>query len=230
MLKSKQLNQNGIIHFLTPLLIILVVAVGGTYFLVSSHANAGDNGYKRTEKAIYKAPGGSRLRIVTLAKQQLKYAEKPVNKVKFFDWAGDTPRAAGPWCSVFATWVWHAAGVDLHGRPYPMQPGVAQVRDTAAQDGRLHRNSASNPYRPSPGDAVLYGPTGGGSNSHVGIVEKVSGNTMYVIEGNAGLDGQASKYVIRRKINLKRQFTQKYIASGKIPYGVIYGYVTPPGH
>jgi hypothetical protein len=166
-------------------------------------------------------PAGSRERIVKVAKKQLGYAEKPVNKVKYFEWAGDTTRGPGPWCSVFATWVWHAAGVDLAGQPYPLQSAVASVRDTARNDGRL---KSSNPL---PGDAVLYGRDGGGSQSHIGIVEKISGNTLYVIEGNAGLLNQSDKYVIRRKINLKKINNSSYAAK-HIPWAHIYGYVEPP--
>lgn len=205
------LGNRGLSHVFLLMVVVVLIAIGGVFSIVVSQASV-DKSYGRTQIAIDRAPPGSKDKIVKIARQQLGYTEKPVNKVKFFDWAGDRPGAPGPWCSVFVTWVWHTAGVRLNGELYPKQPGVAQVRDTGMRGGQFHKRG------PKVGDAILYGPNG---SDHIGIVERIAGSKIYVIEGNSGLRNQADKHVIRRKINLKKPVD--------IPYGVIYGYVTPPG-
>lgn len=210
----RKTNNKGVFH---PSLIIIfaitLVAIAGTYLLVSSQAAQIDGpvaSYSAYEKKINRAPAGSRTKIVNLARQQLGYTEAPTNKVKFFDWAGDRPGRPGPWCSVFATWVWHGAGVkDESGSLYPKRPLVRDVWNDGARHGRAKKS------RPKPGDAIIYG-----NFRHIGIVEKVSGKKLAVIEGNSGLGDQPDKYVIRRIIWLN--------SSNNVPYGYVRGFVSPP--
>lgn len=207
-------TQKGFIHITSGILLVVILfAIGGTYFLVSSQAKQIGNdpgSYADSEKQIYRTPGGSRKRILQVARQQLNYSESPTNKVKFFEWAGDKPGAPGPWCSVFATWTWHAAGVrDESGQPYPMRPGVYYVWKDGKDHNRVKRS------KPKMGDAIIYG-----NFDHIGIIEKVRGNKITVIEGNAGLKNQQDKYVVRRTINLARPNT--------IPYGKVIAFVAPP--
>lgn len=42
----------------------------------------------------------------------------------------------------------------------------------------------ANPNYPMPGDLVTIKPTGSSSESHIGIVYAVNGNTVTTIEGN----------------------------------------------
>lgn len=208
--KKKQPSHRKFVKYGIIMSVIVLTASIGLYTLTNSDARSS---YPTTEKRINRAPAGSRKRIVLIAKQQLDYAEQPVNKVKYFDWAGDGHMpGSGPWCSVFATWVWHAAGVRLDGAPYPKQPGVAEVRDTGKRGYRFHGIEHARP-----GDLIIYGREG---SDHIGVVERVSGKRVTVIEGNANLDKGGTDKVIRRKINLRKPDT--------IPHGVVYGFVSPP--
>ena len=68
----------------------------------------------------------------------------------------------------------------------------------------------SDSYRPSPGDVILYDwkDSGAGDNKgapdHVGIVEKVSGSAITVIEGNKG------EAVARRTIAVNGRYIRGY--------------------
>jgi hypothetical protein len=84
------------------------------------------------------------------------------------------------WCSLFATWVWETAGVDI--------PRYAFVGDVytwaAANTGVFGTNIA-----PQPGDAVLYGtgPQNVDTAVHMGIVAQVwPDGAIDTIEGDAG--------------------------------------------
>ncbi len=210
-MKLARLSNRGFAHQILVLVVILLIAVGGTFTLVAS-------------KAATHAPAGSRIRIAKMAKQQMNYKESSVkrNKVKYFSWPGDTPAGKGPWCSVFLSWVWHAAGVDLDGRPYPLQPAVESVLNTGKDGNRFHAYSKSpKGYKPRIGDAILYGPSGG---DHIGVVVTVSksGRKIIVIEGNTNRrKGGDDLYVNKRVINLNKPTN--------IPHNVIYGFVAPPG-
>ncbi len=203
----KKLNSRGITHLLIPLAVVVLIAAVGTYTYVNSKAAS---------------PLGSRSRIVSIAKKQIGYKEieGPVeNKVKYFNWQGDTPDYPGLWCSVFASWVWNRAGVKLDGKPYPNQPAVETLRDIGKHDNRFHAFSRS--YKPRKGDAILYGQQGG---DHIGIVVGVANNGRKIatVEGNSKVGAQTKDiHVVYRIINLNNPVN--------VPWGVIYGFVAPPG-
>lgn len=73
--------------------------------------------------------------------------------------------------------------------------------------GRWEENDA---YRPEPGDIIMYDwqDTGKGDNTgwadHVGIVEKVTGNTITIIEGNKG------EAVARRTLAVNGRYIRGY--------------------
>lgn len=90
------------------------------------------------------------------------------------------------WCATFVSAVAIKCGVtDI----IPTECGCGQQLILFKILGELVENDA---YRPKPGDIIYYDwqDSGYGDNTgwpdHVGIVEKVAGNTITVIEGNKG--------------------------------------------
>lgn len=88
------------------------------------------------------------------------------------------------WCSTFASTVAIKAGLtDI----IPTECGCEKHIQLFKKMGRWQENDA---YVPSPADYIFYDwqDSGVGDNTgaadHVGIVEKVTGNTITVIEGN----------------------------------------------
>jgi uncharacterized membrane protein YgdD (TMEM256/DUF423 family) len=85
-----------------------------------------------------------------------------------------------PWCALFATWAWEAAGV-----PIPRYAFVGDVYDWA----QAHTAVLPPTATPAPGDAVLYGtsPASVAGSPHMGIVAEVWPNGAIVtVEGDAG--------------------------------------------
>ncbi|GAA3012334.1 C40 family peptidase [Actinokineospora diospyrosa] len=109
--------------------------------------------------------------ITQIAASQLGYHEGPGNTNKY------GPAAA--WCSSFATWVWRRAGVNI-----PLLPFTGDVFNWGKGNGLAYRDLS----RAKPGDVLLFGtgPQSTSTSTHIGIVEKVNGNTVTLIEGNAG--------------------------------------------
>ena len=120
-----------------------------------------------------------REKVVCIAKSQLGVKERGVYKRKsnncqkyFRDFGSklncdDDQR--GQWCAAFTRWVWSKAGVSR-------VPASFMVSGWANSLGRSVKT-------PKPGDvAVSRGET------HIEIVVKVSGRTVYTIDGNGGRD------------------------------------------
>lgn len=88
------------------------------------------------------------------------------------------------YCATTVSAAFHKAG---YGAIFPSECGCGAMVDLAKKMGIWVENDA---YVPSAGDCVLYDwdDNGKGDNTgypdHVGMVEKVSGNTIVVIEGN----------------------------------------------
>ncbi|NUT97627.1 MAG: CHAP domain-containing protein [Saccharothrix sp.] len=87
------------------------------------------------------------------------------------------PTAA--WCSSFATAMWRKAGVDI-----PLLPFTGDV----FRWGQRHGKAYTNLQHVRPGDVLLFGtgPQSTATSKHIGIVEKVHGGTVTLIEGNSG--------------------------------------------
>lgn len=121
-------------------------------------------------------------RALAIAKAEIGYREKPVNRTKY-------GRAYGEdgvfWCGIFTWWVWKRAGVDLRTL-LGCQPASAEdLRAAFARHGALHRT-------PLPGDIVFFHFPGehAGAN-HVGpVVTAVHGQyDVDTIEGNTNSAG-----------------------------------------
>lgn len=79
-----------------------------------------------------------------------------------------------PWCTYFATWVWHHANSALPALSYS-----GSVYSWAVANGRWK----AGPSHPAPGDIVVYGSTPT-TTVHTGIVESVGSGTITTIDGN----------------------------------------------
>lgn len=119
------------------------------------------------------------------------------NTVKPDGWAMTYTAA---WCATFASSVaMFAVGTSYAKKYFPLSANCQTIIDKAK---KLKIWKESDAYKPSAGDWILYDwqDTGKGDNKgapdHVGIVEKASGKTIVVIEGNY------SKQVKTRTINI----------------------------
>lgn len=131
-----------------------------------------DRDDKKPDRGSTKA-GGKGHEITGIARSQLGYREGAGNANKY------GPSAA--WCSSFATWAWRKAGVNI-----PLLPFTGDVYRWGQQHGTAYGKGSLDQARP--GDVLLFGtgPQSPSTSTHIGIVEKVEGNTVTTIEGNSG--------------------------------------------
>jgi len=110
------------------------------------------------------------------------------------------------YCATTVSAAWIKAGVDSVA---VLECSVPKMVTLAQAKGIWVENDA---YVPKPGDAVVYDwqDDGKGDNKgypdHVGIVEKVSGNTISVIEGN-----MSGGVVGRRSLAVNGRYIRGYI-------------------
>ena len=90
------------------------------------------------------------------------------------------------WCADFVSWVYKEAGKPFTGGVSGgwRLPGVAGVKDWFNKNGTYTQNSGQ--ADPKPGD--IYTLRDGSGLFHIGIVEKVEGDTLYAISGNTSTD------------------------------------------
>lgn len=109
------------------------------------------------------------------------------------------------WCAATVSAAYHQAGYDAI---FPSECGCSNMITKAQQMGIWVENDA---YVPNPGDCILYDwrDSGVGDNTgtpdHVGMVEKVSGSTITVIEGNK------NDAVERRTIAVNGKYIRGYV-------------------
>lgn len=84
-----------------------------------------------------------------------------------------------PWCSEFVAYCAEKTGMVSAGL-MPRAGNCQQAHDFYKPKGLLHKKEE---YDPVPGDIIFFGKDG---LDHTGIVEKVDGVDVTVIEGNAG--------------------------------------------
>jgi cell wall-associated NlpC family hydrolase len=113
--------------------------------------------------------------VVHAARTQLGVRENP---------PGSNRNPYGPtaaWCSSFATAMWRKAGVKI-----PVLPFSGDVFRWGERNGHAYGKHALHEARP--GDVLIFGtgPQNTSTSTHIGIVEKVEGNQVTMIEGNSG--------------------------------------------
>lgn len=180
---------------------------GQTYYnkYAGTASKPGNGGKTMTEQEL-------RQKVVSIAQSYIGCKESDGSHRKIIDlYNSHKPLARGyamkytdAWCSTFASAVAIAAGLtDI----IPTECGCEKHIQLFKNIGSWQENDA---YVPSPGDYVFYDwdDSGAGdctgSADHVGIVEKVSGQTITVIEGNY------SNSVKRRNIAVNGRYIRGY--------------------
>lgn len=180
---------------------------GQSYYnkYAATASTPGNGGKTMTEQEL-------RQKVVSIAQSYLGCKESDGSHKKIIDlYNSHKPLARGyamkytdAWCSTFASAVAIAAGLtDI----IPTECGCEKHIQLFKGLGSWQENDA---YVPSPGDYVFYDwdDSGAGdctgSADHVGIVEKVSGQTITVIEGNY------SDSVKRRTITVNGRYIRGY--------------------
>ena len=117
--------------------------------------------------------------IVEIARNEIGYKEQGTNQTKYGEWYG----MQDEWCNIFICWCANQAGISEEIIPkMAYVPSTANWFDAKGQ----YKNSRANggDYTPQAGDIVLFDYNHNTTSDHIGIVEKVEGNTLYTIEGN----------------------------------------------
>ncbi|MGW5740579.1 CHAP domain-containing protein [Amycolatopsis sp. NPDC003861] len=137
-----------------------------------THDGVGDKTAKATHPSKVSGRGKD---IVHAARKELGTRENP---------PGTNRNPYGPaaaWCSSFATAMWRKAGVKI-----PVLPFSGDVYHWGERNGHAYGKHALHEARP--GDVLIFGtgPQNPSTSTHIGIVEKVEGNQVTMIEGNSG--------------------------------------------
>ena len=117
---------------------------------------------------------------------------------------GYTVKLTDEWCATFVSSVSIACGAT---GIMPTECGCDKMIDLYKKLGAWVENDA---YKPAPGDVIFYDwqDNGKGDNTgsteHTGIIEKVSGNTITIIEGNKG------EAVARRTLQVNGRYIRGY--------------------
>ena len=122
-------------------------------------------------------PIGTSARILEVALEEVGFIEEPINLTKY----GKHTKADGlPWCGSFVNWVYDKAGVKI-----PSMVSTALGAHKMKELGRWIEN------KPQIGDLCFmdFPHDGVDRISHIGIVAKVLGNAVVLIEGNTSGTG-----------------------------------------
>lgn len=152
-----------------------------------------------------------RNKIVSVATAEVGYAGTSTYS-KYGEWFG----YQGGWCTTFVLWCYNqtdcSLGTSLYGNAIPSGGNCNSMISWYESKGRYHKRGDG--YTPKAGDLVFFDWSGNGSSQHVGIVDYISGSTVYTVEGNCS--GQVK--------------AREYTASGSKPYNnisAIMGYASP---
>lgn len=148
--------------------------------------------------------------VVSVAQGEVGYTGTST-KSKYGEWYG----YQGGWCTTFVLWCFNQAGeqngVTMNGVIIPRGGNCNSMISWFKDKGGYYSPSD---YSPKQGDLVFFDWNDNGSCDHVGIVNYISGSTVYTIEGNCSGKVKA------------REYTKK----GSKPYNnisAIMGYATP---
>ncbi|MCD7796233.1 MAG: CHAP domain-containing protein [Clostridiales bacterium] len=132
-----------------------------------------------------------RNKVVSVAKNEVGYTGTSTTS-KYGDWYG----YQGGWCTTFVLWCFNQTGsaldITLNGKIIPSGGNCNSMISWFKNKGRYHE--ASENYTPSAGDLVFFDWSGNDSSQHVGIINYVSGSTVYTIEGNCSGKVKAREY------------------------------------
>jgi peptidoglycan hydrolase-like protein with peptidoglycan-binding domain len=136
--------------------------------------------------------------IVSVAKSQLGVRADSGNCVP-----GKPYSICADWCAAFATWVWRDAGENI-----PFMTYVPNVYDWAVSHNRWY--GTSQLHSALPGDMIIFGTAT--NRYHIGIVDHVSGSTVYVISGNTSNPSNSSQIGV---------YDKSYPLSSSVFYGLV---------
>ncbi|MET0235457.1 MAG: CHAP domain-containing protein [Kibdelosporangium sp.] len=113
--------------------------------------------------------------VVAAARKELGTGESPPGSNR------NPYGPTAPWCSSFATAMWRKAGVRI-----PVLPFTGDVYRWGQRNDQAY--GADQLKQAKPGDVLLFGtgPQSPQTSTHIGIVEKVEGGRVTLIEGNSG--------------------------------------------
>lgn len=155
--------------------------------------------------------GEIRNKIVSIASAEVGYTGTSTYS-KYGEWYG----YQGGWCTTFVLWCYsqtdQSLGTSLYGTVIPSGGNCNSMISWYESKGRYHKRGDG--YTPKAGDLVFFDWSGNGSSQHVGIVDYISGSTVYTVEGNCS--GQVK--------------AREYTANGSKPYNnisAIMGYAAP---
>ena len=135
--------------------------------------------------------GQIRDKIISVASAEVGYTGTSTYS-KYGDWYG----YQGGWCTTFVLWCYNqtdiSLGTSLYGNVIPSGGNCNSMISWYENKGRYHKRSDG--YKPKAGDLVFFDWSGNGSSQHVGIVDYISGSTVYTIEGNCSGQVKARMY------------------------------------
>ena len=117
--------------------------------------------------------------VIALAKKELGYKESSNGWTKFGQWYAEYMHCENQgfenadWCAMFCAWCMQKAGLTSGQTVFTASAGP--TGEALWKDKGLWKNAS---YTPKVGDLIHF------TWGHVGLVEKVSGNTVHTIEGN----------------------------------------------
>ena len=130
--------------------------------------------------------------LLKIASNEVGVKESPAgsNNVKYNTWyyGHEVYGSSYPWCAAFVSWCFR---------------GTKLIKKSASCSDILSWFEKNNQTvkSPRPGDIVFFKySTNARKTNHIGIVERVEGNTIYTIEGNTSLQSSDNGgCVMRRK-------------------------------
>lgn len=128
-----------------------------------------------TESYASSSSAGSPLCIVEIARGEIGYMETGENITKYGAWINNNGKT---WCAIFVSWCANQANISTD--IIMSTSGVVTLRNFFAEKGNYY--TAEN-YKPKAGDIFFSGGTST-APGHVGIVERVDNDTVWVIDGN----------------------------------------------
>ena len=130
-------------------------------------------------------------KVIRVAKAEIGYLEKRSNKnlnskqgnagslnyTKYGKWYGLTPAY---WCAEFVSWCFNKAYGNCN-LIYDASASCEVIRQRFIKNKRYHSDAKA-------GDCIFFKGSRHAGANHIGIVTKVSGNTIYTVEGNTSSD------------------------------------------
>lgn len=133
-------------------------------------------------------------KVVATAMKQVGTAEKAGNMTKYGEWFGLN---GVPWCGIFVSWCYYAAGVDLPRIGFS-KPGFAGCQSAVAYWTKAKKIVTI----PKAGDIVFFDFNGDGRYDHTGIYVRHLNDTQFEsVEGNTSVQNQANggTVMVRRR-------------------------------